>query len=90
MATVMNRKFHAVELIGTDQDALSLRVDGQVIRIAWTNCSAQLAEASAIEREIIEIAPSGYGLHWPLLDEDLALEPLLAHAQVVDASALAV
>lgn len=86
----INRKFHDVEVIQTGQDALSLRVDGQVIRIAWTNCSVQLAEASAIEREIIEIALSGYGLHWPLLDEDLAIGPLLAHAQVVDVSALAV
>ena len=86
----MNRKFHDIEVIQTDQDALSLRVDGQVIQIAWVDCSALLAEASTIEREIIEIAPSGYGLHWPLIDEDLAIGPLLAHAQVVKAPALAV
>ncbi len=86
----MNRKFHDIEIIQTDQDALSLRVDGQLIRIAWTNCSVPLAEASAIERQIIEIAPSGYGLHWPLLDEDLAIEPLLAHAQIIEVSGLAV
>ena len=86
----MDRKYHDIEVIQTDQDGLHLRVDSEVMRIAWIDCSVLLAEASAVEREIIEIAPSGYGLHWPLLDEDLALEPLLAKAQVVDLSRSAV
>jgi len=84
----MDRKFHEIEVIQTAQEALYLRVDGKALRIAWANCSHQLVKASAIEREIVEIAPSGYGLHWPLLDEDLALEPLLAHARNVEISGL--
>ncbi len=80
----MNRKFYEVEVIQAGDDALYLRVDGQVVQIAWIDCSASLADASAIEREIIEVAPSGYGLHWPLLDEDLALAPLLLHGKNVE------
>ncbi len=80
----MNRKFYEVEVIQAGDDALYLRVDGQVVQIAWIDCSASLADASAIEREIIDVAPSGYGLHWPLLDEDLALAPLLLHGKNVE------
>lgn len=85
----MNKKFYNVEIIQTEQDVLCLRIDGEVIQIAWADCSPRLAEASTVEREIIEIAPSGYGLHWPLIDEDLAIRPLLAHAQTIKTSAVA-
>jgi len=80
----MNKKFYEVEVLQAGDDALYLRVDDQVVQIAWTDCSASLASASAIEREIIEVAPSGYGLHWPLLDEDLALAPLLLHGKKLE------
>lgn len=84
----MNRKFYEVEVIEIGQDALRLRVDGQDLLIAWRDCSTSLAEASTVERAIVEIAPSGYGLHWPLLDEDLAIKPLLTHAQTVESPVL--
>lgn len=86
----IDSKFHNVQIVRIDADALYLQVDGGHFRILWEACSASLAEASAVEREVIEIAPSGYGLHWPLLDEDLAIEPLLTLAQemeTVDVSA---
>jgi len=85
----MNRKFYEVEVIDAGQDALHLCIDDQALSIAWRDYSAALAEASAVEREIIEIAPSGYGLHWPLLDEDLAIALLVTHAQAAGSSVLA-
>jgi len=39
--------------------------------------SKKLLNASQIERDKYEISPSGYGLHWPLLDEDLSIDGLL-------------
>jgi hypothetical protein len=38
-----------------------------------------------LEREYVEVSPSGYGLHWPLIDEDLAVTPLLKQAQELTA-----
>ena len=29
------------------------------------------------ERATFEISPSGYGIHWPLLDEDISIDGLL-------------
>ena len=45
--------------------------------IPWEKCSAKLAKASATERSKAELSPAGYGIHWPLLDEDLAVGPLI-------------
>jgi len=39
--------------------------------------SPKLAKAGEKERESFVISPSGYGIHWPLLDEDLSIEALI-------------
>jgi hypothetical protein len=36
-----------------------------------------LLHASEIERTTFEISPSGYGIHWPLIDEDISIDGLL-------------
>ena len=63
--------------IETTADALILIIDNATVSIPWEKCSARLAQASLIERTQAELSPSGYGIHWPLLDEDLAVGPLL-------------
>jgi hypothetical protein len=30
-----------------------------------------------MERQIFSVSPSGYGIHWPLIDEDLAIEQII-------------
>jgi hypothetical protein len=37
----------------------------------------RLSNASAAQRENFEISKSGYGIHWPDLDEDLSAEGFL-------------
>jgi hypothetical protein len=77
----MSNKIHEVEIVQCDDAYLYLNVDGQRYRIKWANCSSKLADANQTEREYIEVSPSGYGLHWPLIDEDLAVTPLLEGAE---------
>jgi uncharacterized protein DUF2442 len=55
-------------------------VDDQPYRIRWDACSPRLQQATAEQRQHVEVSPSGYGLHWPEIDEDLAITPLLQHA----------
>lgn len=76
-------KIHDVQIDQIDHQFLYLTVDGQQYQIAWQACSPRLAQASQNERSFIDIAPSGYGMHWPLLDEDLAIDPLLKHARLI-------
>ena len=42
--------------------------------------SPKLKFASADERNFYKISPSGYGIHWPLIDEDLSINALLKFA----------
>ncbi|MEZ4870137.1 MAG: DUF2442 domain-containing protein [Caldilineaceae bacterium] len=79
-------KFHNVGIDQTTQEYLYFTVDNQAYRIAWERCSKRLLTGTPEERSFIDIAPSGYGLHWPLLDEDLAIDPLLKHAEPLQAS----
>ena len=49
----------------------------QVVQIAWEKCSAKLVAATESQRMYAELSPGGYGIHWPLLDEDLSINGLL-------------
>jgi hypothetical protein len=50
---------------------------GGAVSIPWEKCSEPLAHASPMERNRADLSPSGYGIHWPSIDEDLAVGPLL-------------
>jgi Protein of unknown function (DUF2442) len=63
--------------IETTPDALILIMEGGAVSIPWEKCSERLARASLTERNRAELSPSGYGIHWPLIDEDLAVGPLV-------------
>ncbi len=58
-------------------EALVVVVEGGTVSIPWDRCSGRLARASQAERELAERSPSGYGIHWPLIDEHLAVGPLV-------------
>lgn len=63
----------------TPEDLIVITESGSV-SIPWDRCSERLAHASALERNRAILSPSGYGIHWPLIDEDLAIGPLLRTA----------
>lgn len=58
-------------------ESLVVIVGEQRVAIAWERCSAKLAAATRRERERAELSPGGYGIYWPLLDEDLSIGGLL-------------
>ena len=66
--------------IETTPEALIVVMESGSVSIPWERCSERLAHASSLERSRAELSPSGYGIHWPLLDEDLAVGPLLRAA----------
>jgi hypothetical protein len=69
---------HRVEILSANEDSLTLEVDGKTVTARWEQLSPRLADAPQIARESIEISPAGYGLHWPLVDEDLSIDGILA------------
>jgi len=70
-------KQHEVESVPFDGDWMILTVNGQVYRLPLSQVSDRLAKASEVDRKIYRIAPSGYGIHWLTLDEDLSIQGLL-------------
>lgn len=51
--------------------------NGQIKVVDLKIASSKLLNASEGERNLYRISPSGYGIHWPLIDEDLSIEKLL-------------
>jgi hypothetical protein len=66
--------------IETTPEALIVVTESGPVSIPWEKCSERLAHASLMERSRAELTPSGYGIHWPLIDEDLAVGPLVRAA----------
>jgi hypothetical protein len=69
--------YHQIEDIRIEHGTLSLIVDGQAISKSIVDVSATLARASEQQLAQFEVSPSGYGIHWPLLDEDISVDGLL-------------
>lgn len=66
----------AVSIEASD-DALVIRLVDREVRVPWERCSPILAAATAGERRRAELSPGGYGIHWPMLDEDLSIGGLV-------------
>jgi len=75
-AVIMNI-YHKVDEVRMENGFLFLCVDGQSISKALIEISPVLVTASDKELSHYEISPSGYGIHWPLLDEDISIDGLL-------------
>ena len=58
-------------------EGLRLLVGRRKVRIPWCKCSKRLASATEQERLYAELSSGGYGIHWPLIDEDLSVNGLL-------------
>ena len=70
-------KVHNVESIQFSGSTMILRVDGNEHKIDVAKYSKRLASASQEQRENFEVSPAGYGIHWPDVDEDLAIDGLI-------------
>ena len=71
-------KYHDVQGVMVDnQGYLRLEIDGKVFSFLLAEISERLAEASPDQQQIFQVSPSGYGIHWPLIDEDISIDGLL-------------
>ncbi len=70
-------KFHLVEKVVCKAGKLSLVVDGKPLEFPLEKISKSLANATIEQLDTFEVSPSGYGIHWPLLDEDISIDGLL-------------
>jgi hypothetical protein len=73
----MMKQYHEVRDVRFEGTSLHITIDGQARTFDLRKISSTLLNASENERRAFEISPSGYGIYWPLLDEDLSIDGLL-------------
>jgi hypothetical protein len=69
-------QYHRLTNLQFRGDWLVFTIDGEEKKFLIREISSTLAGASEEERNNFEISPSGYGIHWPLLDEALSVDGL--------------
>ena len=74
MDTTTIQKISSVQFEG---ELMVIHSGQQTYKWKITEISKKLSQASESERNDFEISPSGYGIHWPKIDEDLSLNGLL-------------
>ncbi|MDP1725333.1 MAG: DUF2442 domain-containing protein [Bacteroidota bacterium] len=68
---------HNIEKVSFEENFMILQIDGKELKLKLDKLSSKLYHANKIERELYKVSPSGYGIHWPLIDEDLSIEAIL-------------
>lgn len=72
-----NNNYFDVNSITFENNNMLLGVDGKKYIIPLSDVSKKLLNASEKERNAFKIICSGYGVTWPLIDEDLAISGLI-------------
>ena len=68
---------YKIKNIYFEQDNLVLILNDQKYLFKISKISDKLAKADEKDRNNFQISPSGYGIHWPSIDEDLSINGLL-------------
>jgi hypothetical protein len=70
-------KLYKINSIRFSEDEMIITIDHQQYNINLRNVSSRLLNASDDERNNFELSPQNYGIHWPMIDEDLAINNLI-------------
>jgi hypothetical protein len=71
------KNYHDISDLKFEDGFLVINIDGEPKKFQLKKISPVLEKASKEERNNFEISPSGYGIHWPLLDEDISIDGML-------------
>ncbi len=70
---------HSIQEVSFSSNRLILKIDGKLITVSLDKLSPRLLAADDMQRSFYKVSLSGYGIHWPLIDEDLSVEAILKH-----------
>ena len=76
------KKYHHVANVRFEKHYLLLRVDGRDYKVDLRQHSKKLATADDRTKLNFEVSQSGYGIHWPELDEDLSIDGMIKVSKV--------
>jgi len=69
--------YHRIKNIKFESEVMYIMIDDKNYTFNLRSISTRLLRASDTERNNYQISPSGYGIHWPSIDEDLSIDGLL-------------
>jgi hypothetical protein len=69
--------YHRIKNIRFQEDKLIINIDNKIYSFELSKISKRLLNASKEDRNQFIISASGYGIHWPTLEEDLSIDALL-------------
>ena len=72
----MEKAYH-IAYVRFENDYLIMKADDTLIKVKLEDISEKLTNATELERNDLKISPSGYGIHWPQIDEDLSVNGLI-------------
>ncbi len=71
------KAYHDIKNLHFSGEYMILTIDGEEKKFRIKEISSTLEKATQSEKDAYEISPSGYGIHWPLIDEDISVDGLL-------------
>lgn len=71
------KTYHDIKNLHFNGENMILTIDGDEKTFTIKDISPLLDRASEKERNVYEVSPSGYGIHWPMIGEDIAIDGLL-------------
>ena len=77
-------KYHEISDLKFINNSIKVTIDGKEKEYQLKDISPVLERASEDEKNTFEISPSGYGIYWPLLDEDISIDGLLGIVHTPD------
>ena len=72
---------YKISKIYFEKENLVLILNDQKCFFKIIEISDKLSKADEQDRNNFQVSPSGYGIHWPTLDEDLSIDGLLSLLQ---------
>lgn len=75
-------KAYNIKNISFESDYMIITIDNQTVKLRLKDISERLFKASEKERNDYKISPSGYGIHWQSIDEDLSINGLLNSSKI--------
>lgn len=83
-AEMSDQKIHDILIIGFEDNKMKIVVDGKQHEFLLEVISPKLGKASPQQLAKYEISPSGYGIHWPEIDEDISIDGLIGEKNKIE------
>lgn len=80
------KKIYDINVVKITKKYLVLVIDNQQYKFLLSDISERLSRASEHEKNNFRISPSGYGIHWCLIDEDISINGLFEKTWQIEKS----